>query len=315
MSKNVVDSIMEYNKESQANIAFIPSRRQVSKEGGYVNNWSTRTFRKYVKNSFVVRDHGGPGQGLEDDDGVESLLEDCKYLDILHIDPWKKFSNYEQGLNKTVELIKMCHKVNEEILFEVGTEEAIKRFEVQEIANLLKDLKSKLTKKEFNNIKYCVIQSGTALNKNNNTGVYNRKRLIDMCSVVKSYNILSKEHNGDYLSSELIKEKFSLGLDAINIAPEFGQLETKIYIDTIKKQNQDLIEVFWKLCYSSGKWKKWVSKDFDPYRNKELLINICGHYVFSTKTFINDIKNNLKLTDEEIKKQIKIKLKELHNGL
>ena len=33
------------------------------------------------------------------------------------------------------------------------------------------------------------------------------------------------------------------------------------------------------------KWVKWVSKDFKPEENKEKLINICGHYVFSYTEF------------------------------
>ena len=315
MSKNVVDSVIEYNKENNRVTGFIPSRRQVAMNGGYVNNWSTSTFREYVNDAFVVRDHGGPGQGLEDDDGVASLLEDCKYLDLLHIDPWKKFPSYKEGLAKTVELIKICHSQNEDISFEVGTEEAIRKFETHEVANLLRDLQGQLTKKEFSKVKYCVIQSGTALNENSNTGVYNRKRLVNMCKIVSSYNMLSKEHNGDYLSPELIREKFSLGLDAINIAPEFGQLETKIYVEAIKKQKPELLDIFWAICFSSGKWKKWVSEDFDPHINKEVLINICGHYVFSNKRFVEEVRDNLDLSDEQIKKRIKMKLEELYHGL
>jgi D-tagatose-1,6-bisphosphate aldolase subunit GatZ/KbaZ len=302
MSKTVVESVIEYNKESNMVTGFIPSRRQVAMDGGYVNNWSTSTFRKYVKNAFVVRDHGGPGQGLVDDDGIASLMEDCKYLDILHIDPWKVFPRYKDGLSKTVDLIKMCHEQNTNILFEVGTEEAIRKFESHDIANLLRDLQTQLTKKEFSKIRYCVIQSGTSLNENTNTGIYNKKRLVKMCKIVSSYGILSKEHNGDYLTPNLIKEKFSLGLDAINIAPEFGQLETKIYVEAIKKQKPNLLDTFWEICFSSGKWKKWVSEGFDPYKDKEVLINICGHYVFSKKRFIEEIKNSLDLSDEQIRK-------------
>ena len=38
MSKNVVDSIIEFGGE----LGFIPSRRQVDYNGGYVNNWPHR---------------------------------------------------------------------------------------------------------------------------------------------------------------------------------------------------------------------------------------------------------------------------------
>ena len=40
MSKNVVDAIIEFG----GGFGFIPSRRQVDYNGGYVNNWTTGEF-------------------------------------------------------------------------------------------------------------------------------------------------------------------------------------------------------------------------------------------------------------------------------
>ena len=123
-----------------------------------------------------------------------------------------------------------------------------------------------------------------------------------MIKVVKKYNLLSKEHNGDYLSTKCIKSKFKLGLDAINIAPEFGLIETLSYIEA----GID-IDKFWKICYDSKRWEKWVGKDFNPKKQKLDLIKICGHYVFATKEF-KKIKPNIK---RQIKLNIKNKLNEL----
>ena len=64
MSKNVVDSIIEFTEETGNEIGLIPSRRQVEYNGGYVNNWTTKEFSKYVDGKVLIaRDHGGPGQG------------------------------------------------------------------------------------------------------------------------------------------------------------------------------------------------------------------------------------------------------------
>ena len=49
MSKNVVDSVIEYCNDNNVNIGLIPSRRQVENTGGYVNNWTTKEFCEYVK--------------------------------------------------------------------------------------------------------------------------------------------------------------------------------------------------------------------------------------------------------------------------
>ena len=82
MSKNIVDSILEFTQETGNKIGLIPSRRQVEWDGGYVNNWTTEQFSKYADKLTLKRDHGGPGQGYKEDDGYESLKEDCKYLDL-----------------------------------------------------------------------------------------------------------------------------------------------------------------------------------------------------------------------------------------
>lgn len=67
--------------------------------------------------------------------------------------------------------------------FEVGTEESIRKFDYFELENLLNDLKKSLPVEAFNQIKYLVIQSGTSLKNNQNTGNYDRTRLLNMIKV------------------------------------------------------------------------------------------------------------------------------------
>ena len=302
MSKNIVDTIIEYSQETQNLIGFVPSRRQVDYNRGYVNNWNTNEFSKYVDNKILLkRDHAGPGQGYTSDSGFRSLEEDCKFFDLIHIDPWKKYPEYDKGLDWTIDMINFCFKSNPKLQFEIGTEEAIRRFEPEELDKFIKDLQNKLNYNTFNQIKYIVVQSGTSLEGNTNTGTYNKNRLVSMLEVAKKYGLLSKEHNVDYIPSSLIKEKMQLGLDSINIAPEFGLIETNTYLD-----NEIDIEKFWKICYDSNRWVKWVSEDFNPIINKIELIKICGHYVFSDPQFL-DIKPDL---DSLIKLNIKNKLNE-----
>lgn len=311
MTKNVVDVVKEFSHETKNSIAMIPSRRQVEYNGGYVNNWTTQQFRDYASDLFLVRDHGGPGQGSFDDDGYKSLDEDCKNFNMIHIDPWKKYQNFEDGLDWSKNMIKFCHERNNNMLFEVGTEQAIRKFTAIEIEQMIQYFLKNLTSVEFEKIKYCVIQSGTSLKKHKNTGIYDESRLIDMVSVVKKYGLLSKEHNGDYLPVDLIFHKFSLGLDSINIAPEFGKIETDTYLKQIKEHKLEIFEDFWKICYESGKWKKWVDENFDPLKDKEQLIKICGHYVLSTDNFKKNISLNFPEIDVKIRKNIKTKLEEL----
>jgi len=315
MSKNIVDTIIEFCNETSNTIGLIPSRRQVEWNGGYVNEWTTKEFSEYVKSKtdkvLLVRDHSGPAQGQIDDDGYESLTYDCKYLDLIHIDPWKKYPAFNQGLKETIKMIKYCYDLNPSLQYEVGTEEAIRRFEPYELDDLINQLKSNLDPKVYNQIKYLVIQSGTSLKGTNQTGNYDTVRLNEMIEVCNRHNLISKEHNGDYIPVSIIKEKFDLGLNSINIAPEFGLIETQTYLDNIK--DDDMFNEYWKICYESRKWQKWVDKDFDPIANKKELIKICGHYVLSANEFL-DIKKKYPYIDSEIKKRIYSKLMELNGN-
>ena len=304
MTKNVVDSILEFSEETNNVIGFIPSRRQVEWDGGYVNNWTTKQFAEYVNDRLPIkRDHSGPGQGYTDDDGFESLKEDCKYLDYIHIDPWKKYPKYDDGLDWTVKMIEFCYELNPNIQYEIGTEQAIREFDADELDDFVNDVNKRLPFQIFKKITHLVIQSGTSLKGNVNTGEYDSERLTEMVDVASKWGLISKEHNGDYIPVELIKEKMSLGLDSINIAPEFGLIETISYIES----NID-IDKFWKICYDSKRWVKWVDDSFDPINQKEDLIKICGHYVLSHPDFIS-IKPDI---DDVIKQNVKKKLYELY---
>lgn len=313
MSKNVVDSIIDFCESTNNIIGLIPSRRQIEWDGGYVNNWKTFEFSEYVKSKtnkiILKRDHSGPGQGQFDDDGYTSLKQDCKYLDLIHIDPWKKYPSFNDGLEWTINMIEYCYSLNPNIQYEVGTEEDIRRFEPYELNDLVYQLKSRLIPEVFNQIKYLVIQSGTSLEGTNQTGNYDSNRLKEMVEICKQNNLISKEHNGDYIPVSIIKEKFNLGLDSINIAPEFGLIETQTYLDTIK--DNSIINEYWKICYDSKKWVKWVNSDFNPIKNKIDIIKIAGHYILSTYEFDN-IKRNYPGIDDVIKTNITNKLKELY---
>ena len=153
MSKNVVDTIIEFCNETNSTIGLIPSRRQVEWDGGYVNNWTTKEFTEYVRSKtnkiLLVRDHSGPKQGQVEDDGYFSLGRDCDHLDIIHIDPWKQHQVFSDGLEETIKMIKYCYTLNPNIQYEVGTEEAIRRFEPYELNDLIHQLKFRLDPENF----------------------------------------------------------------------------------------------------------------------------------------------------------------------
>lgn len=294
MSKNVVDTVIDFSKAYNIEMVFIPSRRQIEFDRGYVNNWSTADFTEYVreKNASILieRDHAGPGQGLNDDDGYESLRVDANYVDIIHIDPWKKYPQFDDGLKWTIDMINFCDQLNPNLYYEISTEEGIRKFEVDELEKMIIQLKSQLPSTVFNKIKYLVIQCGTKLSEKQNTGLFDSNKLQDMIQLANKYNLIAKEHNGDWVTDDIISAKFNYGLRCINIAPEFGEIETKVMIKFFKEHN--MFDEFYNICYNSKKWVKWVSDSFDPENNREQLVLICGHYTFAYPEFIA-LKNKL----------------------
>jgi hypothetical protein len=301
MSKNIVDAIIELNSDD---FALIPTRRQIDYDGGYVNKWDTNSFVTYVKsksNILIGRDHAGPNQGKEYDNGYESDTTDAMLLDIIHIDSWKEYPIFKDGLTQTIENIEYIYNINPNIKFEIGTEQAIRKFDLREFVEFIEQLKSKLTLEQFNNIEYVCIQSGVGIDLVNqkNTGVFNLKKLQLMVDVCKQFGKKTKEHNGDYLSYDELKVRFDNGVDTLNIGPEIAQIETLTYLEHMYDTQ---INEFYDICFKSEKWKRWIKSDFD-FLNKKELIKVCGHYCFDLY--------DLPKIDNIIKTNIKNKLKNL----
>ena len=326
MSLNVVDALNEYVSDNPDFLTcFIPSRRQIDSfvlGGGYVNDWTTESFTKYVRDNSSIpieRDHGGPQQGKDTDNGLVSLRADIMSgIKLIHVDPWKGHRDITSAVRATCSLIEFCSLISEECFFEIGTEEAIRPYTVIELREFLKGVKDKLSPQLFSKILFCVVQSGTNVKGLNNIGDFDKKRSYQMSLICKDLGMLAKEHNCDYLNPEKIMERIDAGVDALNIAPEFGVIETRTIIASMDKYAlMDEKQSFIDMCIQSGKWKKWVvgiNDNISDDINDEYLAKICGHYIFSHPDFI---KLKMKLfekcdIDSLIKEKIKERIKELH---
>lgn len=69
---------------------------------------------------------------------------------------------------------------------------------------------------------------------------------------------------------------------------------------------------FYRICYKSKRWEKWVQPGFNVTIEKEKVIRICGHYIFSNPEFI-DLKDKmagaLGITVSQIDEKIREKIK------
>lgn len=321
MSINCVDAAIELSNDYEIPIFLIASRRQIDSDefgGGYVNNWSTHEFARYVINAdkkgkiLLSRDHGGPWQNSKEKDSDFSLrraMESAKSsfkadldagFQVLHIDPSVDIHSNpdtDEVLDRIFELYEYCwsyaQQLHQEVIFEIGTEEQSGSTNTQEELEYTLSTVQKFCKKNhFPQPSFVVIQSGTRVMETRNVGSFDSPvrvadelpaeiqlpRMIEIC---KKYDILMKEHNTDYLSDEALQWHPRFGIHAANVAPEFGVTETRALISLLECNGlEKLAEQFLEISYFSNKWQKWMIKNsIATDRDRSI---IAGHYVFST---------------------------------
>ena len=340
MSKNVVDAAVELSDKYKLPIILIASRRQIDSTdfgGGYVENWTTDEFSKYVnkksrtKNIILARDHGGPWQNsaevkkkLNLVQAMESAKKSFKAdidnnFKILHIDPsidiFKKISQNEI-LKRVFELYEYCYSyansLNREIIFEIGTEEQSGSTNSDyELEYVIQKMNEFCKKKKLPKVSFVVVQAGTKVMEQKNVGSFESHlrvkdeipveiqlpRMLDICN---KNNVYMKEHNTDYLSDDSLSWHPRLGIHSANVAPEFGVCETKTLLklfDQEKLKNEKM--EFLKISYNSRKWEKWMLPNSKTNKTDKSII--AGHYVFSNARVV-ELKNilNKKLSKKKL---------------
>ena len=320
MSLNCVDAAIELANEYEVPILLIASRRQIDSEefgGGYVNNWTTAEFARYVIDAdkkgkiLLARDHGGPWQNSKEKNAKLSLrraMESAKSsyradleagFQVLHIDPSVDVHgqpDVDEVLDRIFDLYEFCwsqaQQLRQEVIFEIGTEEQSGSTNTQEELDYTLNAVQQFCKKNhLPQPSFVVIQSGTRVMETRNVGSFDSPvrvadelpteiQLPKMIEICNRYGILMKEHNTDYLSDEALQWHPRLGIHAANVAPEFGVTETRALISILEENGlTKLAERFLQLAYDSNKWDKWMV-DNTKATDRDRSI-IAGHYVFS----------------------------------
>lgn len=309
MSKNVVDACIEYANDEGVPLGLIPSRRQIDMRSGYVNGWTTASFASYVRSRsdmiVLERDHGGAWQGDEDDFGVLSLVHDSQHLDLLHIDPFKKYKDIWAAASYTAYIMEELKDAP--CRFEIGTEEAICPLTVDQARKFFSMVRDRV-RDGLDRVEYLVVQFGTKIIGAHNTGQFDPIRAREMIALCAEFGKRSKEHNGDYLTPEGVRERRALGLDALNIAPEMGGIESEAILEAMAER-QDLIDRFFASCVATNRWQKWFPRKFDPNTDKKGVIRACGHYCFSDPSFLSimaeiDYKDVVEKAKNKMKRRI-----------
>ena len=296
MSKNCVDAAIEIANEKNIPIILIASRRQIDSQefgGGYVNNWVTDEYAQYVRskdkknNIILARDHGGPWQSevekkknLDLREAMNSAKSSFKSdidagFQMIHIDPSidiHQAPEISEVIDRVFELYDFCYsyakKNNKDIIFEIGTEEQTGSSNSQEeVEYILSEMDKFCKKNKFPNPSFIVVQTGTRVMETRNIGIFDYPfrvenqipaeiqipKILEICN---KYDIFMKEHNADYLSDEGLRWHPKLGIHSVNIAPEFGVIETKALLSILEKYNlKDLFNEFINESFNSKNGK------------------------------------------------------------
>jgi len=331
MSRRCVDAVYRYSNDNAQPIMLIASRRQVECEKlgrGYVNSWTTEEFGKYCArlkaefpNSqvFLCRDHGGPWQGSgEEGMDLEQAMERAEKsfeadilsgFDLLHVDP----SLCRDGnvstravLENTARLLRHCDRFAKThemaIEYEIGTEENIGTITTPEsFSQLVGGIAAVCARDGISKPIFVVGQTNSLVKEMRQIGEFNSKNTMMLMNAAASHGFLLKEHNADYLSEYQFKQRLAARLPAMNVAPEFGVLESQAFVAfCLKNGHADEVDRFLRLSLESGKWRKWlINPDYVSDYDKAI---ISGHYVFGQPEFmeicrgIDDIKLEKEIT-------------------
>ena len=368
MSKTLIKACMLLGKEKDFPLMFIASRNQVDADelgGGYVCNWDQARFAKAIQEVaeetqfdglyYLCRDHGGPWQRdnernahLPEDEamalGKKSYLVDLlNGFDLLHIDPTKdpyvvgKVIDMDVNIRRTVELIEYVETERKQrnlppISYEVGTEETNGGLTSPEnYEAFIQKLHAKLDEKGLPHPAFIVGNTGTLTRLTENVGHVDSTSCKELSAVAKKYGVGLKEHNGDYLDDAILLEHPALGVTAMNVAPEFGTVETQAYLKLVEAEarlaEQGLIKEASQLstalreeAVKSGRWKKWMVDGKDKLTPEEifkdealtlLITEISGHYTFNNprvKAEIAKLYENLKVSGIDGEKYVIYKI-------
>lgn len=288
MSEEVVEAAFCYSEEKNVPLMLIASKNQVDFDGGYVNDWTTRQYADFIKSQkekfpkakiTVCRDHLGPGfKNDELTDVYQTIDSDLENgFDLIHVDFCHFKGSYEQILDESKKAIEYILEKKPNTLLEVGTDENKGAY----LNNLEKVEKEMRFFKSLAPLQFFVCQTASIVKEAHQAGGFNEKFLLDVRKLATKYDIGLKEHNCDYIEAENIKKRKNL-IDAVNVAPQFGVIQTMLTLQKAYTYGLDPAE-FLDSAYQSGRWKKWLSKNSAD--NKFLCSVIAGHYVFSSAAY------------------------------
>lgn len=281
MSAEIIGAIVSYKNKDK--LMVVASRNQVDYTGGYVCDPYELALKVKPAGILLCRDHCGPYFKDSDRDlSVAQAIEECKKtisndlkagFDLIHIDI-SKIDDPKFIVAK--ELIDYAQSINPNVLFEFGSEENTGVGIADSISRLIPQLEFA---RQIPAIKYFVSQTGS-LTKNRQAGAFEIGPNTILAKTIHSYGLLFKEHNADYLTKDGVTLRALVGVDAMNIAPQLGYLQTSLLEELATGTPQ--WEAFAEIVYRGNMWRRWVQPGEE---DRTIAVRAGGHYHFNTPQY------------------------------
>lgn len=298
VSLEAVDAAIEYSARTQVPLMLIASRNQVECAelgGGYVGGMAPSDLVTYVRQRscggvFVCRDHGGPylrddEAALPPEEAVERALLSLDHdvragFQLVHLDCGRYPGDRRELLGQLTDLVTgTAAQLGRHVGIEVGTED--NDGVPHDVGKFTEDVHAALS---CTTPDFVVGQTGSLVRETFQVGYFDLPRVRELVAVAHSLGVAFKEHNCDYSGPGDIEVRALAGVDAINIGPELGVLQTTTVIRLAQAHGLEAeLAAFLTAARQSGRWRKWRYAARPSAWRQSI---IAGHYVFDSDPYL-----------------------------
>lgn len=260
---------------------IVASRGQVDINGGYTGmNQSdlVQIVREYGDRfTHVVRDHGGPLQGIHEDDGTESLDADVAAgFDSLHLDVCKL-----PRADQVYALTQLLYRYRDALPIEIGDEHGEQSWN-ERLLDVALDCNA--------TVSYCVVNFGTYAWADRQYGIFSQpSEIIDDIHSIHARVVRTKMHNADDMGC---RQRYAHLIDAYNIAPEFGKVEIDALLTVLPFKDAEKLLNY---AYASGRWTRWFSENEGTWIERAK----CALRYVQRNEWVTEITDNLSTEQDE----------------
>jgi hypothetical protein len=290
MSSEAIEAVFSYSHQRERPLMLVTSKNQIDYGGGYVNNWNTKQYAEYLDQMrrrypagdvTVCRDHCGPGFNgrLDLEDTYRTIEVDIEArFQLIHIDFCHQHDGKAQQMAASKKAIQHCLQLNPSVMLEVGTDDTncsgipVSMRELREEVAFFRDICEPT---------FYVVNTGALVKEMRQVGAFNKGFALEVAESLRPLGIRLKEHQGDYLASEELKERHGI-VDAMNVAPQLGAVQTSAVLHECLRHGIEADD-FIAEVFAGNKWRKWMLHSALP--DPRYCARVAGHYHFASDTY------------------------------